>query len=476
MLNFLKLLIFLDGSLDICFVVLIFLLFIYKKTRDGDLKYFIFSDVFYILGEISFNIFDKPMNIPIDSIFYFFFYFFIFLFLRRRNKNLLKNPTIQNASELGTWILLIIDFFILAALSYLIFYYFDRPSLPSQVAIYNLDYTMLIGFLYPVLDFLLLGYYIYIHRTYIVSDRIAYIPVSAGILIWTIADFLFAFEEMFRVNSYGIGDYLQILGLVLLILVVFLVKNSKIDSDYTTIDLYQDNSNFGNLTVLMNGLIVAYLAIYLYCFKSYANSMSLMNTVREFGIILLVLSIIRQNVINYSFQLKINKLAKDASTDPLTGLYSRKYAFSLMQNILKSSLYFNISISALMLDIDHFKKFNDAWGHILGDHVLKDIAQLINSSIDTSNIVCRYGGEEFLIVLPGIDQSKGLLIAENIRKNIESHNFHEGKPKSVEKITVSIGGATAVNKTQKEIDLIEQADTALYKAKEERNKCSWFSS
>jgi len=476
MLDRLKPLIFLDYSLYICFATLIFLVLIYKKSNDRDLKYFIFADVFYILGGICINIVDRSMNIPVDFIFYFFFYYFIFLFLRRRNNSLLKNPTMQNGSELKIGMLLIVDFFILATFSYLIFYYFDRSSLSSSLEFGKLDNIMLINFLYPVLDFLIFGYFININRYYIVSDRKAYIPVSAGFLIWTIGDFLTAFEWLFRTDTYGIGDYLQVLGLVLLIIVVFFIKNSKINSDYTTIDLYQDNSKFGDRTVLINVLIVTYLAIYLYCLSNYVNSVLLMNSARDFGIILLVLSILRQNLINYEAQLKLNKLAKDASTDPLTGLYSRKYSFTLIQSILKSSLYFNISISVLMVDIDYFKKFNDTWGHVIGDHVLKKIAQLISSSIDTSNIVCRYGGEEFLIVLIGIDQSNGLLIAEKIRKNIESHNFQEGKLKSVGKVTVSIGGVTSGNNTHNEMDLIEQADTALYKAKEERNKSSWFSS
>ena len=369
--------------------------------------------------------------------------------------------------------LIAIDYFIIAILSYLIFYYFDRVSLSSRPVISSFDFSMAINFLYPVIDLLILGYYININKTYIVSDRKVYLPLIAGISIWTISDFLFAYEEIFGLPANGIGEYLQGFGLIALIIIMVLIKCSKIDSCYTTIDLYRDNSKLRNTNLLMNSLILLYIIIYLSCVIIFADSVYPMNTVNTSGIILLMLAILRQNIIHYDIQRKFDKMSRDASTDPLTGLFSRKYVFTLMHSLYKSSLYFNISISALMLDIDHFKDFNDTYGHIKGDHVLKDIAQLINRSIDTSNILCRYGGEEFLLVLPGVDQTNGLLIAEKIRKNIEEYDFSKDMPYPG-KVTVSIGGATAGRKTQNETDLVEQADLALYKAKEVRNKSVWF--
>jgi len=222
-------------------------------------------------------------------------------------------------------------------------------------------------------------------------------------------------------------------------------------------------------------MIFAYLAIYLYCLIEFSNSISLMITISELGVVLLGLSILRQNINNYVMKRTLINLSKDAKTDPLTGLNSRKFAFSLMRNVFISSLNLNICISALMLDIDHFKSFNDAWGHSCGDYVLITISTLIKRSLKTSNIVCRYGGEEILIVLPGIDQNKGISIAEKIRQDIEAFDFHYGKMESAVRVTVSIGGATTGNYTQNERDLIEQADAALYKAKEKRNNIFWFS-
>lgn len=253
----------------------------------------------------------------------------------------------------------------------------------------------------------------------------------------------------------------------------YLTNTNKTNVDYTTIDLYQENSKFRIFLTLINGLILAYLVVYFYCLIRYSNSSLLMKHIKDFGIILLVLAILRQNIVNYDIQRKLIILSKDAKTDPLTGLFSRKYAFSLIENVFSSSLHFNISISALMLDIDNFKILNDMWGHSCGDYVLMNISSLIKSSIETSSIVCRYGGEEILIILPEIDQSKGILIAEKIRQDIEAFDFHYGKMKSGVRVTVSIGGATAGNKIKNEFDLIEQADAALYKAKEKRNDVFW---
>lgn len=463
-----------DYTLFVCVFTLIFLFWCYRRNRDKEFLYFISADILYILGSLCFDIISQPMNMPIDFIFYCSFYFAIFLYLKQRTKNLIKSPALWGNIKLITWTLLTIDFLIISIFSYLIFYYFDRSLFSSQLLLITLDFGKAINIAYPVLDFVLLGYYIYTSKVYILSDEIIYIPLTVSALIWTIGDFLFAFEVIFPVSSYKIGDDLQLLGFIMLIVILVLIKSNKTNVDYTTIDLYQERSKFGIFPALMNGLILAYLVVCFYCLIRFSNASLLMKPVKYYGIILLVLAILRQNIINHDIQRKLIILSKDAKTDPLTGLFSRKYAFSLIENVFKSSLYFNISISALMLDIDNFKKFNDTWGHSCGDYVLIKISSLIKSSVETSNIICRYGGEEILIILPGIDQCKGILIAERIRKNIEDFDFHNGKMRSGVQVTVSIGGATAGNNTKNEFELIELADAALYKAKEKRNDVFWL--
>jgi hypothetical protein len=395
-----------DGVLYICLLSMLLLFCFYRKNKDKDLLYFVSADIFYMLGEVCFDLISEPLNMPIDFIFFFFFYYSIFLYLKQRTKNLLKNPTVIGNIEHKTWVRFTIDFFILAAFSLVVFSYFDRVSFLQPLAAADFNCQMTLNLLYPVMDFWLLGYYVYTSKLYVTSDEKVYMPLTAGAVIWTISDFLSAFEMMFRVNTRGIGDYLQLLGFIFLLVILFFIKRNRIRFDYTTIDLYQESSKFGRFSLLINGLIVTYLLIYIYCFLRYSNLPGLMAPAKEIGLVLLVLALIRQNIITYDFQCSLVNLSKDAKTDPLTGLYSRKYAFSLMESVFKSSVYFNISMSALMLDIDHFKQFNDTWGHPCGDHVLITIADIIRKSIETTNIACRYGGEEILIFLPGIDERK----------------------------------------------------------------------
>lgn len=464
-----------DGLLYFCVPALVFLLVCFYKTRDKDILYFAVADIFYILGELCFLIFNRILNLPIDFIFFFSYYVTLYLFLKNMTKNLLKNPALKKHTATKTWLLLVIDFFIIETLSYLIFYYFDRYPLTAPPVIFPMSSTILSAFLYPVLDFVLLGYYVYINKIYVVSGRKAYLPLTASVLVCTIGDFLLAFEELFKVTVYGIGDYLQFFGLVTLCILLFLIKNNKTGFDYTTLDVTRDKTKFGNFTIMVNSLVIAYVVIYLYCLNHFADQLLLMNTVRESGIILLILSILRQNLLNYDTQRQLAELLKDARTDALTGLYTRKYAFNLMQSIFQSSRYFDVKISALMLDIDHFKAYNDTWGHLSGDYVLIHLSRIIQGVIGTSDIICRYGGEEILIFLPGKDQNSGKLMAEKIRNAIGAFDFHREQEKPGKQVTVSIGGATAGAETNNYMDLISQADAALYHAKETRNRTYWFS-
>ena len=457
-----------DKSIYICVLLLIFLLWRYHKVKDKDLIYFFLSCASYTLGEVCYDFLDLIIKFPIDLIFFFLFYYFIFLFFRQRTRILLKNPIMDKSSDIKTWLLIFIDFLVFAALSYLLYYLFDRVSISPQSSEYSLNLITVSNFIYPIFDFLILGYFISINKKYIMSDRKLYLPLISGISVWAIGDFLIAYEEVYKAATYEIGNYLQMLGLIILTVILSLIKTSKTDSYYTTIDLYRRNSRVENYNLLIYIIIALYFLIYIYC-SVYASFF--MDTVRIFGIIILLLGFLRQTIINYDIEYKLNNTSKDAITDPLTELYSRKYAFTLLNNLYKSSLYFGIKISVLMLDIDFFKKYNDTYGHVNGDYVLKEISQVITSSIDTSNIVCRYGGEEFMIVLPGADEKTGIQIADRIRENIENYVFRQSS-----KITISIGGATSGKAMKEAADLIEQADTALYNAKKERNKCSWFDS
>ena len=166
---------------------------------------------------------------------------------------------------------------------------------------------------------------------------------------------------------------------------------------------------------------------------------------------------------------------KLAFTDPLTELYNHRFfQETLLQEFTRSERY-KKPLSLMIIDIDFFKKFNDTYGHLVGDKVLKHVSAIYKSSMrDQIDTVARYGGEEFGVILPETSLEGAAVFAERIRKKVEESFIQEGDKKL--KITLSIGVACIpVTKCTKTSDLIEAADQALYKAKAEgRNQVQTY--
>jgi diguanylate cyclase (GGDEF)-like protein len=161
-------------------------------------------------------------------------------------------------------------------------------------------------------------------------------------------------------------------------------------------------------------------------------------------------------------------LARKASTDPLTSVYNRRMLDELGHRLMAESVRHNHSCSALMIDIDHFKKINDSFGHATGDLVLKNAVDLICTSVRAEDIVGRIGGEEFVVLMPETSMSEALVVAERVCKNLrQSAMQHLGH--SI-KATVSIGVAQ-LQKGQNLNHLLEHADRALYQAKANGRNC-----
>jgi diguanylate cyclase (GGDEF)-like protein len=157
---------------------------------------------------------------------------------------------------------------------------------------------------------------------------------------------------------------------------------------------------------------------------------------------------------------KNNKLQIEAITDKLTNLYNRRYfeetvTYKIVELDKKKS-----TISMLIIDIDHFKNVNDTYGHNIGDSVLAKAAMIIKQCLRNEDILVRWGGEEFVVILPFTNVQEGTVIAEKIRTSMESHIF-----KYVNKITVSIGVAEKIAEESFE-DWFKMVDKAMYKAKE----------
>ena len=164
--------------------------------------------------------------------------------------------------------------------------------------------------------------------------------------------------------------------------------------------------------------------------------------------------------------LRCGSAANQALRDPLTGLYNRRFMQEVMESFALQAQRRNSSMSAIMIDLDHFKQLNDKHGHAVGDTVLRDVAGVLLASLRKSDIACRYGGEELIVLLPDSDPVAARTKAEEIRKRIAELSPADGIT-----VSASLGVASIPQSATSPGDLVAMADAALYKAKQEgRNR------
>lgn len=162
-----------------------------------------------------------------------------------------------------------------------------------------------------------------------------------------------------------------------------------------------------------------------------------------------------------------------AITDALCGIFSRRYVLERMEGELSRSKKFQLSFSLLMVDLDNFKQINDTYGHLAGDAALKECARIIKDNLRQVDLIGRFGGEEFVIMLTETATEKTRMVSERIRKAVESTAFKAYDEKL--KITISIGASIFPEDADNLHDLIDRADSALYTAKKSgRNKVCIF--
>jgi len=167
------------------------------------------------------------------------------------------------------------------------------------------------------------------------------------------------------------------------------------------------------------------------------------------------------------------KMEKLATTDGLTELNNHRHFQELLSKEIERTRRYGTNVSLLLLDIDHFKTFNDTYGHPVGDLVLKEIAACIRHSLRINDLPCRYGGEEFTVIIPESNEQNALFIAERIRTTIEGHVIISLDRKL--HVTVSIGVASFPSLSTSQPELIDNADKALYYSKEHgRNRVTIY--
>lgn len=162
-------------------------------------------------------------------------------------------------------------------------------------------------------------------------------------------------------------------------------------------------------------------------------------------------------------------------TDPLTGLLNRRYLEERLTEELNRSTRYNYSVSCLMIDIDDFKKYNDLNGHQAGDAALKITAHCLKAALRSADIACRYGGEEFCVLLPQTSLTEAGVIAERMRQRVAETEYPYGKSQPLGVVSISVGISTFARHIDTAEKVISAADQALYTAKSQgKNRIEFY--
>jgi len=167
---------------------------------------------------------------------------------------------------------------------------------------------------------------------------------------------------------------------------------------------------------------------------------------------------------------QLQELTRIATTDELTGLRNRRYFAEDVKAAFATARGRQSTFSLVLLDVDHFKRFNDSFGHQAGDRVLTIVAELMSRQASGDNLAIRLGGEEFVLLMPGADELRSIKLAEEIRTSVQDYRWPQGS------ITASLGVSTLRAGNEHVTEVIEEADIALYYSKRHgRNQASHFS-
>ena len=164
-------------------------------------------------------------------------------------------------------------------------------------------------------------------------------------------------------------------------------------------------------------------------------------------------------------------LRKQANVDVLTKIYNRRYFLEFALPTFNSAYRYQRNLSLILIDLDNFKEINDRYGHNNGDCILRGVADLLNQNVRSPDILARYGGDEFVVIMPETTHSEAKVCAERLKEMVEEYQFQIDGEEAIY-LTISLGVACLHHQTDKSLDdLIYRADQALYQAKVEgRNR------
>ncbi|WP_240007431.1 PleD family two-component system response regulator [Pseudaquidulcibacter saccharophilus] len=179
-----------------------------------------------------------------------------------------------------------------------------------------------------------------------------------------------------------------------------------------------------------------------------------------------VRTLVRRKRYIENLRLSVDATMEKAVTDQLTGLHNRRYMETQLKALLERTKRGGAPVSVIIADIDHFKRVNDLFGHDAGDEVIRQFSERLASNFRPRDLACRFGGEEFVVIMPDTSAEDAYIIAERLRVAVSGDPFHIGSNKDPLEVTVSVGVAIG-NRADDDTDVvIKRADQALYAAKQ----------
>lgn len=279
---------------------------------------------------------------------------------------------------------------------------------------------------------------------------------------------LLSFNQLLMVYLHELMATLLIGGALLLFISLYYVRK-------LTKEIPRGSNR--NLWKLLGGLILFFISGYFgfYLLKlgqSYTRSEILVPVIFGSGAVFVLL--VCMLAYRTTCELKrVFVLEQETVTDPLLGIFNRRHLDRRLQEEMVRCERYKLMLAVLLVDIDHFKKVNDTWGHQVGDIVLKHVSRIFVDTLRQTDMVARFGGEEFVLLLPHTPEAESYRLAERLRKIVEKTPcvlIQDGKQLEIP-ITISIGIACAFPGGDSSLDLLERADKAMYRAKQEgRNR------